>query len=158
MYIWAGDRCRSDVVERLNLSTFTYEQRQLTNSSAPDGLESMAVTWDESHGYTFGGMDGNRKKLNSIYCLDFSTLKCIEIVPATGSDTPSPRSACRMVHFNRKLVVYGGFTDDGISSDLLLFDLDNSKHCKIMCVYMCLSPVHLRQGLLLSQPIVFPLL
>ena len=156
MYIWAGRGCRTDVVEILNLSTFTYEQSHLTNSSAPDGLNSMAVTWDESHGYTFGGRDGNRKELNSIYCLDFSTLKCIEIVPATGSDTPTPRVYCGMVHFNRKLVVYGGGTDDGnISSDLLLFDLDNSKYCK--CVFMCLSPVHLRQGLL-SQPIVFPLL
>ena len=73
MYIWAGRRCRTDVVERLNLSTFTYEQRHLTNSSAPDGLDSMAVAWDESHGYTFGGMDGNVKRLNSIYCLNFST-------------------------------------------------------------------------------------
>ena len=139
MYIWAGTGCRTDVVERLNLSTFTYEQRHLTNSSAPDGLYSMAVTWDESHGYTFGGRDGNRKRLNSIYCLDFSTLKCIEIVPATGSSTPTPRDGCRMVHFNRKLVVYGGRTDDGISSDLLLFDLDNSKYCKIMCVYVFVS-------------------
>ena len=141
MYIWAGSRCRSDVVERLNLSTFTYEQRHLTfNSSAPaDNLVSMAVTWDESHGYTFGGMDGNGKRFNSIYCLDFSTLKCIEIVPATGSSTPTPRDDCRMVHFNRKLVVYGGSTDDGISSDLLVFDLDNSKYCKIMCVYVFVS-------------------
>ena len=120
MYICAGRGCRTDVVERLNLSTFTYEQRHLTDSSAPDGLHSMAVTWDESHGYSFGGMDGNRKRLNSIYCLDFSTLKCIEIVAAKGSDTPSPRSASRMVYFNRKLVVYGGYTDDDISSDLLL--------------------------------------
>ena len=134
MYIWTGSRCKTDVVERLNLSTFTYEQRHLTDSSAPDGLHSMAVTWDESHGYSFGGKVGNGKWLHSIYCLDFSTLKCIEIVPATGSDTPTPKSSCRMVHFNRKLVVYGGRTDDDISSDLLLFDLDNSKYCKIMCV------------------------
>ena len=156
MYIWAGTGCRTDVVERLDLSTFTYEQRHLTNSSAPaDVLVSMAVTWDESHGYTFGGMDDNGKRLNSIYCLDFSTLKCIEIVPATGSDTPTPRDDCRMVHFNRKLVVYGGSTAFiSFSSDLLVFDLDNSKYCKIMfCLCVCL----LRQGLL-SQPIVFPLL
>ena len=67
-------------------------------------------------------------------------MKCIEIVPATGSDTPTPRSSCRMVHFNRKLVVYGGYTDDrSVSSDLLLFDLDNSKYCKIMCVYVFVS-------------------
>ena len=139
MYIWAGTGCRTDVVGRLNLSTFTYEQRHLTDSSAPDCLYSMAVTWDESHGYTFGGSNG--KRLNSIYCLDFSTLKCIEIVPATGSaDTPTPRSSCRMVYFNRKLVVYGGRTDDfSVSSDLLLFDLDNSKYCKIMCVYVFVS-------------------
>ena len=137
MYIWAGRGCRTDVFERLNLSTFTYEQRHLTDSSAPDGLCSMAVTWDESHGYTFGGSNG--KRLNSIYCLDFSTLKCIEIVPATDSDTPTPRSASGMVHFNRKLVVYGGLTDDGISSDLLLFDLDNSKFVKSCSVYVFVS-------------------
>ena len=108
------------------------------NSSAPDGLNGMAVTWDESHGYTFGGFDNNGKSLNSIYCLDFSTLKYIEIVPATGSaDAPTARVASGMVHFNRKLVVYGGYTDDdSVSSDLLLFDLDNSKYCKIMCVYV----------------------
>ena len=140
MYIWGGTGCRSDVVERLNLSTFTYEQRHLTNSSAPDGLDSMAVAWDESHGYSFGGRDGNEKKLNSIYCLNLSTLKCIEIVPATGSDTPTPRDDCGMVYFNRKLVVSGGRTDDdSASSDLLLFDLDNSKYCKIMCVYVFVS-------------------
>ena len=139
MYIWAGSGCRTDVVEGLNLSTFTYEQRHLTDSSAPDGLDCMAVTWDESHGYTFGGLGDRGKRLNSIYCLDFSTLTCIEIVPATGSDTPTPRSSSRMVYFNRKLVVYGGRTDDGISSDLLLFDLDNSKYCKIMCDYVFVS-------------------
>ena len=141
MYIWAGSGYRTDVVERLNLSTLTYEQRHLTDSSAPDGLTpySMAVTWDESHGYTFGGFRDHGKRLNSIYCLDLSTLKCIEIVPATGSDTPTPRNDCGMVHFNRKLVVYGGRTDRGLSSDLLLFDLDNSKYCKIMCVYVFVS-------------------
>ena len=99
----------------------------------------MAVAWDESHGYSFGGEDDFGNKFNSIYCLDFSTLKCIEIVPSTGSFTPSPRSRSGMVHLNRKLVVYGGYTDDGISSDLLLFDLDNSKYCKIMCVYVFVS-------------------
>ena len=151
MYNWAETGCRTDVVERLNLSTFTCEQRHLTDSSAPDGLYSMAVTWDESHGYTFGGRYGNGKMLNSIYCLDFSTLKCIEIVRATGTDTPSPRSASGMVYFNRKLVVYGGRTGGGsVSSDLLLFDLDNSKYCKIMFVYVFVSCT--------SQPIVFPLL
>ena len=141
MYIWAGRGCRTDVVEKLNLSTFTYEQRHITDSSAPDCLYSMAVTWDESHGYSFGGEYDFGKMLNSIYCLYFSTLKCIEIVPATGSDTPTPRAASRMVHFNRKLVVYGGLTnDDGsVSSDLLLFDLDNSKYCKVMCVYVFVS-------------------
>ena len=35
MYIWAGTGCRTDVVERLNLSTFTYEQRHLTDAYVP---------------------------------------------------------------------------------------------------------------------------
>ena len=138
-------RCRTDVVEIFNLSTFTYEQRRLTNTPTPEGLDSMAVTWDESHGYCFGGEDDQRKKLNSIYCLDFSTLECREILPAAASATPSPRADCRMIHFNRKLVVYGGRTGSSrVSSDLLLFDLENSKYCRMIISILCLyNNVHL---------------
>lgn len=128
MYIWAGVGCRSDVIERFNISTFACEQSLLDGVSAPLNIDSMAVACDESHGYFFGGRDENGKNFDSLYCLDMSTFECTEIVPATDKDAPGALRDCRMVYLDRKLMVYGGRTDNRrTSSGLLFFHLDDSK-------------------------------
>ena len=134
MVVWAGDGSRSDVLETFNVFSHAWrEAKTLRASDAPERLDSMAVASDgDSKLYSFGG-DGGRGLINSIFCLDTNSLECREIVPATGTDTPSPRHSSAMVHFNRQLIVHGGWTNDGASSDLLRFHLDNSKDCKGVC-------------------------
>jgi len=52
--------------------------------------------------------------LSSLYQIDLSTLQCRELVPTNGS--PVPKKGSRMVYFNEKLVVYGGYLAEGAVS------------------------------------------
>ena len=150
MVVWAGRGCRSDVLETFSTFSLAWrEAKTLQMNDAPECLYAMAFAGD-SNGrlYSFGGRVGGSDRLrsdrliNSVYCLDTNLLECREIVPATGTATPRPRDDSAMVHFNRQLIVHGGDTDDGISSDLLIFHLDSSEDCKVMC-HVYLSPVDL---------------
>ena len=129
MFVWAGSKCRSDIVDAYNIFDLAWtETRQLNFIS--ECLDSMAIARDGTQKmYSFGGQNGDSKRINSIYSLDFSSLECEEI---RSTNPPSPRAHCRMVFFDKKLVVYGGRTNDGVSSVLYLFSVDNSKnyrHC-----------------------------
>ena len=135
LFVWAGDGGRgppvpSSVLERFNVvSTLWQEPRQLRGQSLPDGLHRMAVTSDGEKAYCFGGLVGpvgTGQTHNSLYCIDLSSLVCRKIVPS--SESPSPRDGSAMVHYRRKLVLYGGLTGGGsISDELFVFDLDTSE-------------------------------
>ena len=133
LFVWAGDggrgsRVPSSVLERFNVvSTSWQEPRQLRGQSLPDGLERMAVTSDGERAYCFGGMDGSGERHNSLYCLDLSSLLSRLIIPTTASESPSPRSSSAMVHWRRKVVLYGGYTGRSASDELFVFDLDTSE-------------------------------
>ena len=130
LFVWAGDGGRGSpvpslVLERFNVvSTSWQEQRQLRGQSLPEGFNSMAVTSDGEKAYFFGGIDESYTRHNSLYCLDLSSLVCRMIVPS--SESPSPRDDSAMVHYRRKLVLYGGNTG-GVSDELFVFDLDTSE-------------------------------
>ena len=133
LFVWAGDGGRgspvpSSVLERFNVvSTSWQEPRQLRGQSLPDGLHRMAVTSDGEKAYFFGGSDESYTPFNSLYCLDLSSLLSRLIIPTTASESPSPRSTSAMVHYRRKLVLYGGHTGISISDELFVFDLDTSE-------------------------------
>ena len=132
LFVWAGYGGRgspvpSSVLERFNVvSTSWQEPRQLRGQSLPNGFNSMAVTSDGEKAYFFGGTDESNTRHNSLYCLDLSSLVCRVIVP--GFKSPSPPYDSAMVHYRRKFVLYGGYTDGGSTSDeLFVFDLDTSE-------------------------------
>ena len=135
LFVWAGD-CSpgspvpSSLLERFNVVSTTWQEpRHLRGQPLPDGLRRMAVTSDGEKAYCFGGLVGpfgTGQSHNSLYCLDLSSLVCRKIVPS--SESPSPRDDSAMVHYRRKLVLYGGYTGVGSASDeLFVFDLDTSE-------------------------------
>ena len=133
MLLWAGRDCRSDVLETFSAFSLAWrEAKTLRTNDAPEGLYGMALACDSSGRlYSFGGKEGgSNRRINSLFCLDTNSSTCQKI---TATDTPSHRTRCAMVHFNRQLIVHGGLADDGVSSDLLVFHLDNSEDCKVVC-------------------------
>ena len=135
LFVWGGvggpgSPDPSSVLERFNVvSTSWQEPRQLRGQSLPDGLQRMAVTSDGEKAYFFGGSYGSYTRHNSLYCLDLSSLVCRVIVPS--SESPSLRYDSAMVHYRRKLVLYGGDTGGvSVSDELFVFDLDTSEAFK----------------------------
>ena len=130
MFVWAGagglgSVVSSSVVERFNVqSTSWQEPRHIRGQSPPDGLYAMAVVSDGERAYYFGGFVGGLL-CNSLYVLDLSSMQCRQM--ATGGESPTARSWSAMVHYKRRLVVYGGYTGSGASDELFLFDLDTSE-------------------------------
>ena len=138
VHLWpkyGGNGCRSDALETFSAFSLAWrEAKSLRTNDAPKRLHGMAVAIDgNGRLYSFGGWGEAARLINSIFCIDTNSLECREIVPATATDTPSPRHRSTMVYFNRRLIVHGGATDDGVSSDLLVFHLDNSEDCKVVC-------------------------
>ena len=137
MLLWAGKGCRSDVLETFSAFSLAWrEAKSLRTNDAPQHLYGMAFACDSSGRlYSFGGVEGreggSNRRINSLFCVDANSSTCQKI---TATDAPSPRTGCAMIYFNRQLIVHGGITDDGrISSDLLVFHLDNSEDCKVVC-------------------------
>ena len=132
MFVWGGDGgggsvVSSYVVERFNVqSTSWQEPRHIRGQSPPDGLYAMAVVSDGERAYYFGGYLGRgSQSCNSLYVLDLSSMQCRQM--ATGGESPTARSWSAMVHYKRRLVVYGGYTGSGASDELFVFDLDTSE-------------------------------
>ena len=130
-----GDQVKPSVVERFDvLSAAWREQQELNGSPLPDGINDMAVASDEEKAYTLGGMAGprnSRQRYHTLYEVDLTSesLECKELVPAPGSaPLPSARSGS-MVCVGRRLIIYGGYTEDGRSNEqrLHVFDLDTSE-------------------------------
>ena len=133
MLLWAGTDCRSDVLETFSAFSLAWrEAKTLRTNDAPERLYGMAFACDSSGRlYSFGGRDGGSdRRINSLFCLATNSSTCQKI---TATDAPSPRTRCAMLYFNRQLIVHGGLTADGASSDLLVFHLDNSEDCKVVC-------------------------
>ena len=132
LLIWGGMDWRglieATTVEEFDLlSTAWQEPRKLCGESLPDGFHKMAVAWDETKAYMFGGKDIGETRYNDLYEVDLTSLECKKIQPAAGSaPPPSPRSSSSMACVGRQLVVYGGFDGEEGSDELHVFDLDTS--------------------------------
>ena len=128
-----GSSVPSSVVEKFNVRSTVWQDPQMLGGqfTLPEGYDSMAVASDGERAYLFGGLIGPRgaqQRSNAIFCVNLLSLKCEEIVPAPTAQAPLPRSGSAMVHYKRKLVIYGGSTGPGrMSNELLVFDLDTSE-------------------------------
>ena len=136
MLVWGGkgDKLRPSVVERFDvLSTVWQEPQQLNGPPLPGGINDMAVACDGEKAYMLGGMSGprySRHRHHTLYEVDLTSLDCKELVLARGSaPLPSARSGSMVMGLGRKLIVYGGYTDDGRSNErrLHVVDLDASE-------------------------------
>ena len=126
MLVWGGRGVdETSTMETFDVSSATWlEPRQLHGDTLPNGLYDMAVTSDKKRAYVFGGYSNStRKYYNQLFVIDLTSLECRELVPGSSS-RPSARNGSRMVCYGRKLVMYGGRTDTGVSDELHIFDLD----------------------------------
>ena len=131
LFVWGGDGggvsvVSSSVVERFNVRSASWrEPRQLRDHSLPEDLSCMAVASDGDRAYCFGGRNSlGSQRYNALYVLDLSSMRCREI---PGAASPTARSSSSMTHYERKLVLYGGMTEIGVSDELFVFDLDTSE-------------------------------
>ena len=121
-----GSPVDSSLVERFNTTSTTWNQpHHLLNQALPDDYSHMGVTSDGEKLYMFGGFVGG---CNTLYEIDVFSLECRELVPATSPTSPTARSNCGLVYWNRRLVVYGGAIAVGTPTDeLFVFDLNTSE-------------------------------
>ena len=139
LHVWGGNDDRTSVqastVGCLDVPSATWQEpRQLRGHTFPDRLHAMAVTTDGERAYSFGGQTGSGKS-NAVYEVDMTSLECRELAPASASPVSSKKSGSGMVHYQYKLVVYGGWTSEsGTTDELHVFDLNTSEANGCMCV------------------------
>ena len=123
-----GFSINSSLVERFNATSTTWNQpHHLLNQALPDDYSNMGVTSDGEKLYMFGGLVGVQP-CNTVYEIDSFSLECRKLVPATSATSPTARSHCGLVYWNRRLVVYGGTIAVGTPTDeLFVFDLNTSE-------------------------------
>ena len=141
MAVWGGEgrygvHIETSVVECFDVLSATWMEARQLSQYLPDGIHRMAVACDEERAYTFGGRTGSGL-INDVYEVDLTSLVCSRIelsahsAPSpnnNNSHNPSARSSSAIVISRRRLVNYGGVTDDGRASDELhVLHLDASE-------------------------------
>ena len=136
MLVWGGENphctLKTSTLEIFNvLSAVWQDSQQFRGQPLYDGHRGMAVASDGEKAYMFGGTTGpfgTQKHCNTLYQFDLTSLECAILEPSIASVSPSAADGSRMVCANRKLVLYGGFTDANLPSDeLLMFGLNTSE-------------------------------
>lgn len=128
LYVWAGYWAnQATTIETFDVSSEVWEHPRQLRGTLPHGLGHMAVATDGKSAYQFGGACVSRRysSLSSLYQIDLSTLQCRELVPRRSF--PVPKRGSRMVYFNQKLVVHGGFVNRNVVDELKVFDLKMSE-------------------------------
>jgi len=72
--------------------------------------------------YIFGGYDGKVNVPSDIYEYDFKN-KVFRLLPSSG-DIPEPRSRSKLVSYNNKLAVFGGWDRTNYFNDYYEYDID----------------------------------
>ena len=134
MLVWGGRggsgvMMKTSTVEIFDVISATWrDPRQLSGQSLPDGLHYMGIAvLDGDKAYSFGGRTPSTR-INDILEIELTSLQCRYLVPAEGSaPPPSARTGSGMVCYRKSLVTYGGFTGDGQSDELHVFDLNTSE-------------------------------
>ena len=87
-----------------------------------------AIVIHDKFAYTFGGVSpSSGSRSNCIYEVDLNTRTVKQLADEATANAPKGRSGSRMVLCNNTLIVFGGYTDDGRTNDVLAFDLITSE-------------------------------
>lgn len=126
LYIWAGDgsaKIQASAIEIFDVSSETWDKPQHLRAPLPDGLQDVAVTTDGVYAYSFGGIADSF--LNTVYKVHLSDaeLMCVELPPKNCKCAPESKSGCRVVYYNEKLVVHGGWTGPDQTDELNVLDI-----------------------------------
>ena len=136
LYVWGGEgdfsKIKTTALEIFDVTSVQWEQPQLLNgSSMPDGLQAMAVTSDGETAYCCCGLTDSFPTYtyyNTVFEISPSQHLCQELQPASPSDAkPQRTSGSRVVRFQDKLVLFGGYTGQRWTNELHVFDLKKSE-------------------------------
>ena len=109
-YLWGGltrDSSRSEFISIFNSYSESWKKRS-TTGIPPPGLESGCFTLLCDDLYYFGGYGGKRGH-NSLHKLQTRTLEWQDIKQANPAGGPLPKWGCRMVAYQQKLALIGGY-------------------------------------------------
>ena len=132
LYVWGGDggfsKIKTTALETFDVTSVQWEQPQLLNgSSMPDHLWGMAVTSDGETAYCCYGRAG-LTLYNTVFEITPSQHLCKELHPTSPSDASAQgTSGSRVVRYQDKLVLFGGFTGERWTNKLHVFDLKKSE-------------------------------
>ena len=138
LYVWGGysgsSKIKSTAVEVFDVACAKWEQPQeLDGSTMPDGLYSMAVASDGETAYCCCGQTGsypnapNATYYNTVFEITPSQHLCNELQPTSHSHMPEGTRGSRVVRFQDRLILYGGFTGRRWTNKLHVFDLKKSE-------------------------------
>ena len=133
--MWGGhggsSKIKTTALETFDVTSVQWEQPQLLNgSSMPDGLQAMAVTSDGETAYCCCGRTGSYPYTfyDTVFEIAPSQHLCKELQPTSPSDArPQGTSGSRVVRFQDKLVLFGGYTGQRWTNELHVFDVKKSE-------------------------------
>ena len=116
LFVWGGlgeEPIQSTTLNSFNVSTLTWEPPRQLNGPLPDVLGCSAVAGDGETFYSCAGSTGTSGCINALYKINPSMVLCREMLPNSPSHAPPKNQGSRSVYFKSKIVVYGGYTDQG---------------------------------------------
>ena len=134
LYVWGGDdgssKMKATALEIFDATSLNWKQETLHGCDMPDGLRGMAVTSDEETAYCCCGRTGGSTYYNTVFEITPSQHLCKELQPTSPSLMPEGTLGSRVVRFQDKLILYGGYTGQRRTIELHVFDLKKSE-CKL---------------------------
>ena len=101
--------------------------KHLLKGQHPPGVDDGACAVVGDCLFLYGGKDKERKPTGSLFELNLSTKSWRER-SRSGTCGPKKKYSCGMVAYNSELIIYGGVTRDGSSTnELHTFDLNSGK-------------------------------
>ena len=98
----------SSVVETFDPYSELWEQRQVEGDAPSPGTYGAASASLHDDLFTFGGLDGREKELNTLHRLDTKMWRWCQLSPQNAEGAPMPKCACGMISFGDSLGVFGG--------------------------------------------------
>ena len=98
----------SSVVETFDPYSELWEQRQVEGDAPSPGTFGAASASLHDDLFSFGGLDGREKELNTLRRLDTKTWRWCQLSPQSAEGAPMPKFACGMISFGHSLGVFGG--------------------------------------------------
>ena len=98
----------SSVVELLDPYSELWEQKQVEGDIPSPGTYYAASASVNNDLFTYGGVDGSGKYINTLRKLDTKTWRWCQLSPQNAEGAPMPKAVCGMVAFGDSLGVFGG--------------------------------------------------